>query len=107
MAEILLSVSTETLRQASMEMMEILRNVRLRAMRIRDISVRTRGYWQGDAGEQDRAGYRLYAEELSQAAKRLESRSVTLMKLAGVYQEMEQDVESSNKTLNPEAVLTR
>lgn len=106
MAKITLSVSPEALRQASMEMMETLRGVRLRATRIRDISVRTRGYWQGDSGEQDRAGYRLYAEELLTAAQRLESRSVTLMKLAGVYQEAEQNVESSNRTLNPEALLT-
>ena len=106
MAEILLSVSPETLRQTSMEMMETLRVIRLRAARIRDISVRTRGYWQGDSGEQDRAGYRLHAEELLEAAKQLENRSVILMRLAGVYQEMEQNVEGSNRGLNPEAVLT-
>lgn len=106
MSEILLSVSPEALRQTSMEMMETLRGIRLRAARIRDISSGTLGYWRGDSGEQDRAGYRIRAEELLEAARHLENRSVTLMKLAGVYQEMEQDVEGSNKSLNPEALLT-
>lgn len=106
MAEILLSVSPEVLRQTSMEMMETLRGVRLRAARIRDISSGTLGYWQGDSGEQDRAGYRMRTEELLEAARRLENRSVALMKLAGVYQEMEQDIKGFNKSLNPETLLT-
>ena len=107
MAQILLSVSPETLRRTALEMMDTLRSIRVRAARIRDVSVRTRGYWQGDSGEQDRSGYALCAEELLDAARRLENRSVILMKLAGVYEETDRAVADANANMRTEQVLTR
>ena len=107
MAEIQLSVSPETLRQTAMEMMDLLRKVQLRATRIEDISKRTRAYWQGDAGTQDRAGYSECGTELREAARKLESRSITLMKMAGVYQELENAVGVSNMALKMDQILPR
>ena len=92
MADMQLSVSPETLRQTATEMTELVRKIRLRATRIQDISSRTRGYWQGDAGSQDRAGYGDCGEELLDAARKVENRAVSLMKMAGVYQEVENQI---------------
>ena len=106
MADIRLSVSPETLRRTAMEMNALLRKIRLHASRIQDISGRTRGYWQGDAGTQDRSGYRECAEELLEAARNLENRSVTLMRMAGVYQELDETIGEANTALDIEHVLS-
>lgn len=107
MAEVQLAVSPETLLVTATEMLSVLQNVRFRAGRIRDISARTRGYWQGDAGEEDRTGYRLYIEEAINAARRLESRSVSLLKLSGLYQETERKAEENvNANLNMDSILS-
>lgn len=106
MAGVQLSVSPETLRATAMEMLSVLRNVRAHAGRIRDISARTRGYWQGDAGEEDRSGYRLYSQEAIDAARRLESRSVSLLKLSGLYQETEREAAEVNAALNVDSILS-
>lgn len=92
MADIQLSVSPETLRLTATEMTELVKRIRLRAARIQDISNRTRGYWQGDAGSQDRAGFGDCGGELLDAARKLENRAVLLMKMAGVYQEVENKI---------------
>lgn len=106
MAEIQLSVAPESLRATATEIMDILRNVRSRAARIQNLSDRTRGYWRGDAGEEDRVGYRACGEELLNAARRLELRSVSLLKLSGLYQEMETKAEEVGASLNADSILS-
>jgi len=106
MAEVQLSVSPETLQATATEMLNVLRSIRSHVARIRDISTRTRGYWQGDAGEEDRGGYRLYSEEALDAARRLESRSVTLLQLSGLYQETEREAEDISVGLNIDSILS-
>lgn len=107
MADIQLSVSPETLRRTATEMTEVVKKIRLRAARIQDISNRTRGYWQGDAGSQDRAGYGDCGEELLEAARKVENRAVTLMKLAGVYEEVENKIGELNAGFRLDHILSR
>lgn len=107
MANVQLSVSPETLRRTATEMTELVRKIRLRATRIQDISNRTRSYWQGDAGSQDRAGYADCGAELLEAARNVENRAVSLMKLAGVYQEVENKLDELNAAFRIDHVLSR
>ncbi|MBQ6987232.1 MAG: WXG100 family type VII secretion target [Oscillibacter sp.] len=107
MAAVRVSVSSEAMRQTASEMRALLRTMRLRAGRIRDISARTRGYWQGDAGQQDREGYRDCAEELIDAARRLDERAVGLLRLAGLYRETDEAVAGINTTLRTDSILVK
>ncbi|MBQ9493762.1 MAG: hypothetical protein IJR54_08535 [Oscillibacter sp.] len=107
MAAIQFVVSPEKLRITAEEMLDVLRNIRSRAARIGDISGRTRGYWQGDAGEEERTGYRACNEELVEAARRLERRSIALLKLGGLYQETENEAEGVNMKLNVDSILSK
>ena len=100
MAEIHLVVAPEVLLRTSDECGDILRNIRLHAARLGEISGRTRGYWRGGAGEESRGGYEMRKEELLEAVSCLEERSRSLLTMAGLYQKAEAEAEEVSSGLH-------
>ena len=105
MAEIQLKVSDEALRQTYQDCVAYLRSIRLHILRIGEISGRSRGYWQGSAGEYDRQGYAAHTEELLAVLNRLEERSRNLLEAAGIYQSMTEEAVEAVQHIRVDNIL--
>lgn len=99
MANITLRVTPETLEAKAVQFSDVVKDIRTRFDRIRSISSKTKGYWQGDAGTRDRESYASYQEDISFILRRLEEHPIDLMSMAGIYREAEQAAIGQNATL--------
>ncbi|MBQ9349099.1 MAG: hypothetical protein IJT94_17460 [Oscillibacter sp.] len=104
MSEIELRVTPEALRQKAGEFTDLVRAMRSHAARISSLSGRTRNYWQGRAGDQDRAGFRMYLEELSPELDRLDGQIQRLLNMAGVYRSAEADAAGTMASLKTDII---
>lgn len=66
---------------------------------------RTRGYWLGSAGELYRAMYEEEKEEIAEIMLRLQEHPQDLRRFAGVYREVEREVDRIADSLSA-AILT-
>ncbi|MBQ9346361.1 MAG: hypothetical protein IJT94_03345 [Oscillibacter sp.] len=104
MAEIVLRVTPEVLRQKAGEFTDMVRTMRSHAARISSLSGRTRNYWQGSAGEQGRAGFKAYLEELTPELERMDGQITRLLKMAGVYRAAEADAVDAMAALKTDII---
>ena len=107
MAYLQLLVSPEALVRTSEEMDSVLHRVRVHALRIEEISGRTQGYWQGEAGQRCREVFSEDRKEIFMSADRLAERSKRLLRLAGIYQNAEAAVEESGAALSRQTLQKR
>lgn len=105
MAEIVLRVTPEVLEQKAEEFSTILDGIRSSFDQILNISSRTKGYWQGEAGDQDRKGYASYEEEVQAVLKRLEEHPADLLSMAGIYRTAEKEAVSTNAALQTDQIV--
>ena len=105
MADFVLRVDANVLRQKSSEFTVIINELKTHFDQIEDVSKRTKGYWQGEAGDKDRAGYESFKDEISYIIKRLQEHPVDLLKMAGLYEETEQGIVTTNEILRTDLIV--
>lgn len=89
MTSFTLKVTPEVLEQRADVFWEIIKNIDNHFERILDISSKTRGYWRGEAGDADRAGYDSYKDDMAYILGRLDEHPSDLLKMAGIYKTTE------------------
>lgn len=105
MANLVLRVTPETLEKKASEFTAIINEIKGHFDQIEAVSARTKGYWQGEAGDKDRAGYASYKDDISYIIRRLQEHPADLLSMAGIYREAERDVVSTNAALKTDQIV--
>lgn len=105
MANIVLRVTPEVLERKADEFTNIVHDLKAHFDKIESIVAKTRGYWQGEAGDQDRAGYASYKDDITFLLHRLQEHPTDLLSMAGIYREAERDVTSINAKLKTDQIV--
>lgn len=105
MADLVLRVTPEILEKKAEEFTGIISEIKEHFDQIEAISARTKGYWQGEAGDKDRAGYASYKDDINFIIRRLQEHPTDLLSMAGIYREAERDVASKNATLKTDQIV--
>ena len=105
MADIVLRVTPEVLERKADEFTDIISDIKARFDKIENISLRTKGYWQGEAGDQDRAGYASYKDDISFIIRRLQEHPTDLLAMAGIYREAERAAANTNAALKTDQIV--
>ena len=105
MADMVLRVTPEVLERKADEFESVVREIKARFDRIEAASAKTKGYWQGEAGDQDRSGYGSYREDIRFVIGRLQEHPSDLLTMAGIYRKAEQDVSSTNAALKTDQIV--
>lgn len=95
----ILRVTPEVLERKAEEFETVVKEIRSHFDRVQSISVKTKGYWLGDAGDRDRESYGSYQEDIRFIMGRLEEHPADLLSMAGIYRSAEKDVVSTNVKL--------
>ncbi len=102
---ITLRVTPEILRQKSGEFTTIITDIERRFRTIEDISDRTRGYWNGEAGDRDRQGYDSFQDDITYIVNRLREHPTDLLTMAGIYQQAERQVVQVDASLKTAGIV--
>ena len=105
MAEFKLRVTPETLEQEAGEFTDLIREIKGRFDRIQSVASKTKSYWRGEAGDQDREGYASFQEDIDFVLRRLEEHPDDLLQMAGIYRQAERDVTSTNAALKTDLIV--
>lgn len=105
MADIVLRVTPEILERKADEFTGIIQEIKTHFDKIESIADRTKGYWQGEAGDQDRTGYASYKDDIAFILRRLQEHPTDLLSMAGIYREAERDVASTNAALKTDQIV--
>lgn len=105
MADIVLRTTPEDLRKQSEWFDKIAKEVKKRFEHIETISAKTKGYWQGDAGDRDRESYASYKEDINFIVRRLEEHPRDMLTIAGIYTEAEKAAASTNAQLKTDEIV--
>jgi len=105
MADVVLRVTPEVLEKKAEEFTVIVNKIKGHFDQIEAISARTKGYWQGEAGDKDRSGYASYKDDITYIIRRLQEHPTDLLSMAGIYREAEQDVASKNAALKTDQIV--
>lgn len=102
--EITVKISTERLAQASGDIAGKVSSLKAAFEAMTEAMNHTDGYWLGEAGEAHRSAYRKMQPHQQEVLRRLEEQSQDLAKIAGVWEEAEQQVREMNANL-PDDVI--
>lgn len=105
MADIVLRVTPETLERKADEFSSIIAEIKAHFDKIERIADKTKGYWQGEAGDQDRSGYASYKDDINFILRRLQEHPTDLLSMAGIYREAERDVTNINAALKTDQIV--
>lgn len=105
MADFNLRVTPETLKKKADEFTGIINEIKGHFDQIESVSERTKGYWQGEAGDKDRTGYASYKDDINYIIRRLMEHPADLLTMAGIYREAEHDVVSTNAALKTDLIV--
>lgn len=105
MADIILRVTPEVLRQKAGEFTDIIKEIKQHFKRAEEIAAKTKGYWQGEAGMRDRESYASFQEDIQYIVSRLEEHPRDLLTMAGIYSEAEQAVAGTNAKLQTNLIV--
>lgn len=100
-----LRVTPETLERKAEEFRTVVREIQSHFDRIQSTSLKTKGYWQGDAGNRDRESFASYQDDISFIMRRLEEHPTDLLSMAGIYRSAEADVVSTNMKLKTNEIV--
>lgn len=105
MADFVLRVTPEVLQQKAGEFTNIVNTIQRHFNQVEDIASRTKGYWQGEAGTQDRESYASYKEDIQFIIRRLEEHPTDMLTMAGIYSDVEQRVMETNAVLQTNLIV--
>ena len=102
---ITLKVTPEVLERKAGEFTSIIKDIQSHFDRIQQISSKTKGYWQGDAGDRDREGYVSFKEDTAYLLKRLREHPDDLLKMAGIYRKAETEAKKMAGQLKTDQIV--
>lgn len=105
MADMVLRVTPEILRQKADEFTGIIGDIQRHFNRVEEIAARTRGYWLGEAGTRDRESYASYQENIQFIIRRLEEHPADLLAMAGIYSQAETSAVEINAKLQTNQIV--
>ena len=106
MAEnVTVKISTEQLAQASGDIAGKVNALKAAFGAMTEAMNRTDSYWLGEAGEAHRNAYRKMQPHQQEAVKRPEEQSQHLAKIAGVWEETEQQIKELNVNLPDDVII--
>ena len=105
MEDIVLRVSPELLRSVAEQVQSVVGSMRGHFESVEEIAEKTRGYWNGDAGERGREGYFSFQDEINTILARLEKHSIDLLKIAGIYENTERTIAEFNSELQTDRIV--
>lgn len=100
-----LRVTPEILERKAEEFQGVVKEIQSHFERIQSVSAKTKGYWQGDAGDRDRESFASYQDDISFIVRRLEEHPTDLLSMAGIYRSAEKDVVSTNVKLKVNEIV--
>ena len=105
MAEIILRVTPAELRNKAEAFRSVVADIQKRFAAIQDISLKTRGYWIGEAGDKDREGFVSYQDDIAYIIGRLNEHPTDLLNMAGIYEETEAAIREINSELQTDMIV--
>lgn len=105
MSSLVLRVTPKILEDKAEEFRALVQDIQRRFNRIENISKKTKGYWEGEAGDCDRTGYASYQDDINFIVRRLLEHPDDLLTMAGIYREAEQDVAELNSQLKTDEIV--
>ena len=105
MADFVLRVTPEVLQQEAGNFTNIVNTIKAHFEQVENISSKTKGYWQGEAGTRARESYASYQEDIQFIIKRLTEHPADMLAMAGIYSDTEQTVEEKNATLQTDLIV--
>lgn len=69
------------------------------------ISVKTGGYWLGEAGSKDREEYAAMKDDIAHLEQRLSEHPKDLLTMAGIYTDAETTVADTNSQLSTDLIV--
>ena len=105
MAGFVLRVTPEVLQQKAGEFTNIVNTINRCLNHVEDIASRTKGYWQGEAGTQDRESYASYKEDIQFIIRRLKEHPTDMLTMAGIYSETEQKITETHAVLQTNLIV--
>lgn len=106
MAEgIVLRVTPEELKNRASEISGLIQELQQSFSEIEQISSKTRNYWIGEAGDQDRSGYQSLKDEKDRLLIRLADHPKNLLTMAGIYEETESGISTENSQLETDEIV--
>lgn len=100
-----LRVTPEILEGKAEEFSDVVREIRTHFEQIKSVSEKTKGYWQGEAGNLDREGYKSYNDDISFILRRLGEHPDDLLAMAGIYRSAEKNIASNNARLKTNEIV--
>lgn len=105
MADFTFRVTPEELERKSSEFSTTIQSISRRLNQIEEIAEKTRGYWQGEAGDKDRSGYASYKDDITFIVKRLQEHPIDLLKMAGIYKQAERTAMEKESKLKTDQIV--
>lgn len=105
MADFTFRVTPAVLEQKAEEFSTLVSEIEIHFNRLEETASRTRGYWQGEAGNQSREGYASYWDDIQHIVKRLSDHPVNLLKMAGIYKRVEHQAQERAARLETENIV--
>lgn len=103
--ELTVRISTEALKQASADLSKKSGDLKNAFGEMTEAMNRTNGYWLGEAGEAHREVYHQLIPRQEEALKRLQEQVDNLSKIAGIWEETEQEVKELDLSLPDDVIM--
>lgn len=105
MASIDLKVSPDTLKSKAQEIQSQISRFESYWNQLDQIVRNTKGYWIGDASNSHQRQMRDYEEDVRRLVLRLKKHPSDLLKMAGIYEKVEETVEKTANTLPGDVII--
>ena len=105
MSDIVLRVTPEELRRKADDFSSLVTDIKNHFDAIITTASKTRGYWQGEAGDKDRVGYASYQEDMDFIIRRLKEHPADLLSMAGIYESAENSIRETNAELKTDLIV--
>lgn len=103
--DVQLKVKTQDLQARAVSITTNVTAIKNEFRNIEQIINKTSGYWQGSGGDRYRAVYNTYKDNIDEIVKRFGEYAVDLNKIAQVYEQTEQQIESIASDLPDDVIV--
>lgn len=105
MSEIMLNTTSDELISKASEISREINAFEYDWKKIEDIILNSKGYWAGDAGDVQRKQLKDLSSDMSEIIRHLKEHPKNILKMAGLYQEAEQEVKKIAIELPADAII--
>lgn len=100
-----LRVTPEVLKSMASDIEKELSDIQNQFQAIDTEVSRTRSYWEGDASDSHKKQYDSLKTEIDECLKDLKNHPVNLLKMAGLYEETEDQAEQESQKLSADVIV--